>query len=70
MTLKNAGKPSEIMTILLPEMCHFVEFRAGTSQGEMAKRSVLLVNQREMAVLAEFTGLRSRATTIKVLLSN
>ena len=51
-------------------MCNFVEFRAGTSQGEMAKRSVLLVNQREMAVLAEFTGLRSRATTIKVNLSN
>ena len=59
------------MTILSREMCNFVEFRAaGTSQGEMAKRSVLLVNQREMAVLAEFTGLRSRATTIKVLLSN
>ena len=70
MTLKNAGKPSEIMTILSPEMCNFVEFRAGTSQGEMAKRSVLLVNQREMTVLAEFTGLRSWATTIKVLLSN
>ena len=70
MTLKNAGKPREIMTILSLEMCNFVELRAGTSQGEMAKRSVLLVNQREMAVLAEFTGLRSRATTIKVVLSN
>ena len=58
------------MTILSLEMYHFVELRAGTSEGEMAKRSVLLVNQREMAVLAEFTGLRSRATTIKVNLSN
>ena len=64
------GIPSKIMTILSPEMCHFVKLRAGTSQGEMAKRSVLLVNQKEMAVLAEFTGLRSWATTIKVLLSN
>ena len=58
------------MTILSLEMYHFVELGAGTSQGEMAKRSVLLVNQPEMTVLAEFTGLRSRATTIKVLLSN
>ena len=56
MTLKNAGKPSEIMTILLPEMCNFVEFRAGTSQGEMAKRSVLLVNQRDDCQLQKFTG--------------
>ena len=64
------GIPSEIVTILSPEMCHFVELRSETSQGEMAKRSVLLVNQREMTVLAEFTGLRSWATTIKVALSN
>ena len=51
-------------------MLLFMSIKPGPVIGEIAKRSVLLVNQPEMTVLAEFTGLRSWATTIKVVLSN